>query len=222
MLDVVGPDDDRAWTDIPRDNADLLAALVRSSNDAIYSKDDQARITSWNPAAEHLYGYKVDEVLGQPISILIPDDRRGEEIDILNRILQGEEIEHYETMRVRKDGSTVEVSVSISPVHDSEGRVVEAAAIARDISQRRELEEELARAQRKQALELNDEVIQGLATSKMAFEMNDHERGLRALTTALDSAKHIVTRLFDEAGSVDPGELVRSEPAIVDEAKNDT
>jgi PAS domain S-box-containing protein len=213
---------DRPWTHIPRDNADLLAALVRSSNDAIYSKDDQARITSWNPAAEQLYGYEADEVLGQPISILIPDDRKGEEIDILDRVLRGEQIEHYETMRRRKDGSCVEVSVSVSPVHDSEGRVVEAAAIARDISQRRELEEELAKAQLKQALELNDAVIQGLATSKMALEMEDYERGLRALTTTLENAKHIVTRLFDEAGGVDPGELVRSEPAIVNEPTNNT
>src|SRR5688572_32939124 len=98
-------EDDRTWTDIPRDNVDLLAALVRSSNDAIYSKDAQARITSWNPSAERLYGYTAAEVLGQPISILIPEDRKGEEIDILNQILEGERLEHYETVRVRKDGS---------------------------------------------------------------------------------------------------------------------
>jgi PAS domain S-box-containing protein len=213
---------DQEWANVPRDNTDLLAALVRSSNDAIYSKDDQARITSWNPAAEELYGYKADEVLGRPISILIPDDRKGEEIDILKRVLGGDQIDHYETLRRRKDGSCVEVSVSVSPVHDKEGRVVEAAAIARDISQRRQMEEELAKSQRKQALELNDTVIQGLAAAKMSLEMNDSERGLRALTTTLENAKHIVTRLFDEAGGVDPGELVRSEPANVNEAEKRT
>jgi hypothetical protein len=99
---------------------------------------------------------------------------------------------------------------------------VEAAAIARDISRRKELEHALAKAQLKQALELNDAVIQGLATSKMALEMEDHERGLRALTATLENAKKIVTRLFDEAGGMDPGQLVRSEPAVVDEATNNT
>src|SRR5688572_31428224 len=118
---MVEPEDSRNWTDIPRDNADLLAALVQSSNDAIYSKDSEARITSWNPAAQTLYGYTADEVLGKPISILVPSDRRGEEIDILNQVLEGDHIKHYETVRLRKDGTTVEVSVSVSPVHDNDG-----------------------------------------------------------------------------------------------------
>jgi PAS domain S-box-containing protein len=207
--------DDRSWTDIPRDNADLLAALVRSSNDAIYSKDDKARITSWNPAAEALYGYEASEVLGQPISILIPDDRRGEEIDILNQILDGHRIDHFETVRLRKDGSTVEVSVSVSPVHDSEGRVCEAAVIARDISERRRMERERTEANRKQALDLNDAVVQGLVTSKMALETGDVEIGKKAVDETLDNAKEIVARLLKPAGAVEPGDLVRSKPAVI-------
>jgi PAS domain S-box-containing protein len=216
----MGPADDRTWVDIPRDDADLLAALVRSSNDAIYSKDSKARITSWNPAAEELYGYKADEVLGEPISILIPSDRRGEEIDILNKILEGNHIKHYETVRVRKDGSTVEVSVSVSPVHDPDGQVVEAAVIARDVSERRRSEEALTQAQRKQALDLNDAVVQGLASAKMALELRDYERGLENVTKTLTSAQKIVTRLLEESGGVDPGDLVRSEPAILDDDPN--
>ena len=205
------------WRDGPRDETDLLVALVRSSNDAIYSKDSEARITSWNPAAERLYGYAAEEVLGEPISILVPPDRRGEEIDILNKILGGDHIEHYETVRMRKDGSTVEVSVSVSPVHDTSGEVVEAAVIARDISERRRTEEAIARAQRKQALDLNDAVVQGLASAKMALELNEHERGLENVTKTLISAQLIVTQLLDESGRVDPGDLVRSEPATLDE-----
>ena len=209
--------EDRPWTDIPRDTADLLAALVRSSNDAIYSKDARARITSWNPAAERLYGYAAVEVLGEPISILIPDDRKGEEIEILDRILEGEVIEHYETVRVRKDGSTVEVSVSISPVHDSEGVVVEAAVIARDISERRRIEEEIARTQRKEALDLNDTVVQGLAAAKMALEVGDFERGLSSVEKTLSTAQEIVNRLLDDSGVVEPGDLVRTDAAMIDE-----
>jgi PAS domain S-box-containing protein len=208
---------DRPWTDIPRDNADLLAALVRSSNDGIYSKDARARITSWNPAAERLYGYAAAEVLGEPISILIPDDRKGEEIDILNQILEGQILEHYETVRLRKDGSTVEVSVSVSPVRDSDGHVLEAAVIARDISERRRSEEEIARAQRKEALDLNDTVVQGLAAAKMALEMGDFERGLNNFAKTLSNAKGLVDRLLDESGSIEPGNLVRSEPAMGDD-----
>jgi PAS domain S-box-containing protein len=215
-----GTEDDRTWTDIPRDNADLLAALVRSSNDAIYSKDAQARITSWNPAAERLYGYKAAEVLGEPISILVPDDRKGEEIDILNQILEGHAIQHYETVRVRKDGSTVEVSVSISPVHDGDGHVVEAAVIARDISERRRSEEERAQTQRKEALDLNDAIVQGLAAAKMALELGDLERGLQSIEKTLDNANGIVSRLLDDSGWIDPGDLVRSEPAMHDQPKD--
>ncbi len=206
-------ENDRTWTDMSRDNADLLAALVRSSNDAIYSKDAQARITSWNPAAERLYGYAAAEVLGKPISILIPEDRKGEEIDILNQILEGKQLEHYETVRVRKDGSKVEVSVSVSPVHDTHGAVIEAAVIARDISDRRRSEEERAHAQRKEALDLNDTVVQGLTAAKMALEIGDLERGLHSVTKTLSNANGIVNRLLDESGGIEPGDLVRSEPA---------
>ena len=203
----------RTWTEIPRDDADLLASLVKSSNDAIYSKDAEARITSWNPAAESLYGYTSEEVLGKPISILIPPDRSGEEIDILNEILKGHQIEHYETERLRKDGSRVEVSVSVSPVHDAEGHVVEAAVIARDISERRRLEQDRLQVQRRQALELNDEVVQGLVASKMAIELKDFERGLRSVEMTLKSAQKIVTRLLEEGGDFGPGDLIRSDAA---------
>lgn len=199
--------------DIPRDEADFLAALVLSSNDAIYSKDTEARVTSWNPAAERLYGYTAQEIIGQPLSILMPPDRRGEEITILNRILAGEYVEHHETVRLRKDGSTVEVSVSVSPVHDAQGNIVEAAVVARDISQRKRREAEAAEAQRKQAIELNDAVVQGLAVAKLAFEMGDTDKGVQALTETLDTAKHIVARLLGDGEDIDPGDLARSEAA---------
>lgn len=214
----------RDWPEIPRDAADALAALVRSSDDAIYSKDAQARITSWNPAAERLYGYTEDEAIGQPISMLVPDHRRGEEIDILQRILNGERVEHFETQRRRKDGQIVEVSVSVSPVHDSEGNVVEAAVIARDVTEHKRMLARLAEAEeaqlalkRKQALSLNDTVVQGLAASKLALEMGDVELGLRALSNTLERAKVIVTTLLREAGDVAPGDLIRDQPAVLEE-----
>lgn len=211
----------RTKADISRDTADLLAAIVQSSHDAIYSKDRDANITSWNPAAERLYGYTSDEVIGKPISILVPQDRRGEEFDILNQILDGHRIEHYETTRVRKDGTTVEVSVSVSPVHNRKGEVVEASVIARDISEQKHLEEELGRRQRKEALDLNDTVVQGLVTTKMALELENYETGLRASEQTLQNAKELVTRLLNEAGGLEGTDLVRDEPAAVVEDTNE-
>jgi PAS domain S-box-containing protein len=131
--------------------ADFLAAIVASSEDAIYSKDREALITSWNRAAQRLYGYAADEVLGRPVSILIPEDKKGEEFDILHRILDGQRVEHYETRRQRKDGSIVEVSISVSPVHDVDGEIVEAAVIGRNITEQKRLERELRRLQEEQA-----------------------------------------------------------------------
>lgn len=214
-----------AWTRLSRETADALAAIVQSSDDAIYSKDADAIITSWNPAAERLYGYSSEEAIGSPISMLIPPDRAGEELDILERILAGERVEHYETKRLRKDGSIVEVSVSVSPVHDESGKVIEAAAIARDVSERKMLEanlaaERAARAElgRKHALDLNDAVVQGLAAAKLALESDQLEEGLRSVTATLERAKGIVSDLLvGEGGHVSPGDLVRSDAAVVSE-----
>jgi PAS domain S-box-containing protein len=116
---------------------DHLAALVSSSDDAILSKDLDGVITSWNPAAARMYGYAPEEAIGRPVSILIPEHRSGEEREILARVLAGERVEHYETERVTKDGRTLNVSLSVSPVRDSDGTVVSAATIARDITAER-------------------------------------------------------------------------------------
>src|ERR1700734_2605441 len=119
--------------------AQYLAAIVENSDDAIESEDLDGKILSWNDAAPALYGYTADQAIGQQIDIVIPDDpdRRQEELDIRARIARGERIQHYETIRRRKDGTHFEVSMSISPVRDATGRLVAAAGFARDISERR-------------------------------------------------------------------------------------
>jgi PAS domain S-box-containing protein len=124
-----------------------LAAVVASSQDAILTKSPEAIITSWNAAAVRLYGYPPAEAIGRPISILIPDHRRGEERQILRRVLGGERVEHYETERVCKDGRQIIVSLSVSPVRDEEGRIVEAAVIARDVTATRRTERHRERLQ---------------------------------------------------------------------------
>ncbi len=122
-----------------------LAAIVESSDDAIVGESLDGCITAWNKGAERLYGYAADEVVGRPLSVLVPPDHPDELTALMERIRRGESIDHYETVRVRKDGSRVDVSLSISPVRDADGEVVGAAKIARDITERRRAEESLRR-----------------------------------------------------------------------------
>jgi PAS domain S-box-containing protein len=112
----------------------FLGALVESAEDAIVSKDLNGVVTSWNPGAEKLFGYTASEMIGKPIALLIPDNHNDEEPQILSRIKRGERISHYETRRVHKDGSLIDVSLTVSPIKDSLGRIIGASKIARDIS----------------------------------------------------------------------------------------
>lgn len=113
-----------------------LAAIIESSDDAIVSKDLNGIITSWNAAAERLFGYKPEEIIGQSILLLIPPERRHEEPRILDRIRRGDRIDHYETVRRRKDGTLFDISVTVSPLKDKSGQIIGASKIARDISDR--------------------------------------------------------------------------------------
>jgi PAS domain S-box-containing protein len=203
---------------LDRDVADAYAAIVISSDDAIYSKDREGIITTWNPAATRLYGYEMEEACGEPISMIVPEERKGEEFDILQRILEGERIDHFETERLHKNGDRVEVSISVFPVHDADGNIVEAAVISRDVTPQKRFAAEMAKVReqqaafrRKQALELNDVVVQGLAAAKLAFESGQEKTGLESVTATLERARAIVTRLLDDykdEGSIQPGDLV--------------
>ncbi|HYS44643.1 MAG TPA: PAS domain S-box protein, partial [Geobacteraceae bacterium] len=120
----------------------FLASIVESSDDAIVGKTPEGVITSWNPAAERMYGYTAQEIVGKHISILLPPDRPREMDEILEKIRKGERVEHYETIRVRKDGSTIHVSLTVSPIHDAAGRLIGVSSIKRDIGERKRAEEQ--------------------------------------------------------------------------------
>jgi PAS domain S-box-containing protein len=124
-----------------------VAAVVESSDDAIVTKDLSGIITSWNRGAEQIFGYKAKEVIGKPITILIPPDYPNEEPEILERIRRGERIHHYETIRLRKDGTPLNISLTVSPVRDSSGKIVGASKIARDITERIRIETERERTE---------------------------------------------------------------------------
>jgi PAS domain S-box-containing protein len=149
-----------------------LAAIVESSNDAIIGKKLDGIVTSWNPGAQRMYGYTPEEVLGRPISILVPADRPDELPEILERLRAGERIDHYETRRVRKDGATIDVSVTISPIRSDTGQIIGASAVARDITERKLAEEErdallerekLAHAEAENANRVKDEFLATLS-----------------------------------------------------------
>lgn len=121
----------------PKEAAAWLAAVVANSDDAILSKNLDGVILTWNPGATALFGYSADEAIGQSITIIIPDDRLDEETDIIGKIRRGERVRHFETRRRHKDGSLIDISLTVSPVRDGEGRIIGASKIARDISEAR-------------------------------------------------------------------------------------
>ena len=130
-------------TDLKRADhaAHLLASIVETSDDAIVSKDLNGIVTSWNRGAERVFGYTAEEMIGKSITALIPDGRHDEEPEILARIRRGERVEHYETVRQRKDGTLIDVSLTVSPVKDASGKIVGASKIARDVTEQKQAQE---------------------------------------------------------------------------------
>jgi PAS domain S-box-containing protein len=159
-----------------------LAAIVESSDDAIVSKDLNGVIRTWNAGAERLFGYTAAEAVGQPITIIIPPERLDEEPEILRRIRRGERVEHFDTVRRRKDGTAIDISLTISPIVDRRGTIVGASKIARDITDRR-------------ALERQKDAFIGIA----AHELRTPVTGIKAYTQLL--ARRL--RRAGDAASVD-------------------
>jgi PAS domain S-box-containing protein len=141
-----------------------LAALVSSSEDAIIGKTLEGIITDWNPGAEALFGHKAAEIIGQSMRSFFPKERQQEEDDILARIGRGQSVKHYDTIRLRKDGRPVDVSVTVSPILDQAGKIVGASTVARDISERKRAEEEILRLN----TELEERVVRRTAELEAA------------------------------------------------------
>lgn len=195
----------------------ILAAIIDSSDDAIYSKDSAARVTSWNRSAERLYGYTEAEAVGRDIAFLIPPDRRGEERVLLGRILRGESINHYETQRLAKDGSIVDVSLSVSPITDSTGEIVGASVIGRDIRDRmkqaaleREVEKRdfIARAahELKNPLTTIAGMAQILSSGESSLAPEDKDKVYASLIRQSERANRLIVDLL-ELARLESGQL---------------
>jgi PAS domain S-box-containing protein len=187
----------------------LLASIVDSSDDAIISKTLDGVISSWNAGAERLFGYTAKEAIGQHITMIIPLDRRDEETTIIARLSRGERIDHFDTIRRRKDGSAFDTSLSISPIRDSNGKIIGASKIARDITGRKRVERELHESEQRfrELADALDAQVQ-FRTQELQrrnaeiLEQSDHLRDLSGrLISAQDNERRRIARdLHDSAG----------------------
>jgi PAS domain S-box-containing protein len=175
--------------------AQRLAAIVESSDDAIISLDLDGHIATWNAGAERLLGYAAEDIIGEQITMLVPHDREGEEQDILARIKRGERIDHYRTLRRRKDGSLVPVSLTVSPIGDSSGAIIGASKIARDMTEQERTHRSLSRRMAEQAAlyEFTDRLFRA-----QKFE-DIHEAALDAIISALGCDRASIL-MFDSSG----------------------
>jgi PAS domain S-box-containing protein len=180
----------------------LLAAIVDSSDDAIVSKTLDGVITSWNATAERLFGYTASEAVGQHISLIIPADRKNEEGVIIERIKRGERIEHFDTVRVRKDKTPLDISLTVSPLRDGNGKIVGASKIGRDITQRKRMEQQLRESEERYRTlaDALDTQVQ-FRTQELA-KRNAELRNLsgRLMESQDAERRHIARELHDSAG----------------------
>lgn len=197
---------------LSEENSRTLAAIVRSSDDAIIGKDLNGIIRSWNPGAEKMFGYEASEVIGRPVTMLFPSNHINEEPTILAHIRAGRHVDHYETVRRRKDGTLINISLTVSPIRNAAGEIVGASKIVRDISRRKRDEEALAQATAALAIaneELEQRVTERTASLTEAIEQMEEfsytvSHDLRAPLRAM----HVYTNVLRE----DFGHLFASEP----------
>src|SRR5438128_160932 len=187
----------------------LLAAIVESSDDAIVGKTVDGIITSWNHGAERLFGYSEAEAIGQHIFLIIPDDRRAEEEDVLARVRRGEKVDHFETVRRTKDGRRVPISLTVSPLKDLNGNVIGASKVARDITERRRTEEALKQAHEELEQRVRERTTElSMANESLRVEMAERRRieqeRLQLLTRLVlaqeDERRRIARELHDQLG----------------------
>jgi PAS domain S-box-containing protein len=199
-----------------------LAAIVDSSDDAIIGKTLDTIIRSWNSGATRIFGYEAHEIVGKSVYTLIPPERHDEEPAIIGRLSRGERVDHFETVRVRKDGSHVEVSLSVSPIRDKKGRIIGAAKIARDITDAKRLqraERELTEQLQELASELEQQVEEAQTLQEELEQTN--EELMRSLTDAEESREEALAAREQAVESRHEAERARTEAQKANAAKSE-
>jgi PAS domain S-box-containing protein len=198
-----------------------LAAIVESSDDAIYAEDLDGTITSWNAGAERLYGYSAAEILGRSISMLVPDDHAHETAEMLAHIRRGETVKHHDTVRRRRDGTTVAVSITISPLHDHAGAVVGASLIAHDITLKKAAERRIIAALKEKEVllkEVHHRVKNNLQVMTSLLSLQREYADGATVESVIDEARsriasiavlHEKLYLSEDLARVDLGEYLR-------------
>jgi PAS domain S-box-containing protein len=219
----------------PEETLAHFKAIVESSEDAIISKTLEGIILTWNPGAEHVYGYSAAEAIGHPMTVLLPGDRPDEETSILERLRRGERVQHFETIRRRKGGELIHVSLTISPIRDKRGRTIGASHIARDITERQKVEEQLRLTQKLESLgvlaggvahDFNNLLTGILGNASLALDTlapgNPTREMLRDVVKASERAAHLTGQLLAYAGKgrflvdfVNLSDLVREMSTLV-------
>ena len=217
-----------------------LAAIVESSDDAIISKDLQGIITSWNKGAEKLFGYTAAEAVGKPVTMLIPLQRIDEEPQILGKIRRGETVDHYETVRRRKDGTSLDISLTVSPIRDEAGNIIGASKIARDITERKRAEvereqllasEQEARRQAEEANRMKDEFLATVShelrtplnailgwarlLSGRKLDSESTERGLKSIEQNAKAQAQLIEDLLDVSRIISGKFRLKAQPLEV-------
>jgi len=213
----------------------LLAAIVDSSDDAIVSKNMDGMITSWNTGAERLFGYSAGEAIGKHISIIIPAERQDEERKIIEQLKRGERVDHFETIRTRKDGARLDISLTISPVRNNAGRIVGASKVARDVTERKRIERALRDSEENLRTLADGLEAQVCVRTRQLEERNaevlQQSEQLRELTNRLLGSqdyerRHIARELHDSSGQLvvalgmnlaNIAESIKRNPALKDE-----
>lgn len=186
-----------------------LAAIVESSDDAIISKTLDGIMTSWNRGAERIFGYTEPEAIGKSILLIIPEERRAEEDDVVARLRRGEKIDHFETERLAKDGRRVSISLTVSPVRNAQGDIVGASKVARDITERKLAEQELRRAHEQLESRVRERTAElAVANESLRLEMGERQRAEQARLQLLsrfvfaqeDERRRIAREMHDQLG----------------------
>ena len=177
--------------------AQRLGAIVESSDDAIISKDLNGTITSWNSGAQRIFGYEAGEVIGKSVTILMPPERVNEEPGILARLRSGERIDHYETVRRHKDGTLLDVSLTVSPLRNAQGKIIGASKIARDVTERKKMEKQRELLMAELSHRVKNTLATVLSIEKLSFAEEQDSSARRAFRARIQALAHAHGRLAE-------------------------